>query len=225
MLWLLAIPLLLCLPVTCAKFLAGQEVGRVYADDIEEASGLAASWRNEGLLWTHNDVDGTAIIFAVSVNGDYLGGYELEGATRRDMEDIAVGPGPDPGESYIYLGDIGNNNEKVDSREYIQIYRVREPPPPNGGIQSLGSVDTIELFYPEYDPDEYIDSEALLVDPILGEIYVLEKRGLRTTVYATPPSTAFAPGSFSQTLEERGKIEDITRITGGDISRSGKEIL
>ncbi len=49
---------------------------------------------------------------------------ELEGVDAEDFEDIAVGPGPLPGLNYIYVGDIGNNDE---DRDEVQIYRFLEP--------------------------------------------------------------------------------------------------
>jgi hypothetical protein len=41
----------------------------------------------------------------------------------RDCEDIAVGPGPVKGKSYVYDGDIGDNDSK---RKYITVYRIEE---------------------------------------------------------------------------------------------------
>jgi len=37
---------------------------------------------------------------------------------------MAAGPGPERGKSYLYLGDIGDNNE---ARAEIVVYRVPEP--------------------------------------------------------------------------------------------------
>jgi hypothetical protein len=223
-LWFILITLL-PREVCSSAFLLGEEVGEIWANEIEEASGLAASWRNEGILWTHQDLGNGPIIYAITTDGHYLGGYQLLNVSNHDMEDIAVGPGPEPGVSYIYLGDTGNNNLKKESRDTIQVYRIKEPLPPRQGyIENLHEIDTLTMAYPT--DEEYIDSEALLVDPILGEIYVLQKQGARiTTIYATPPQTIFAPGSASPPLEFRGIIEGIAWVTGGDVSRNGREIL
>lgn len=40
---------------TAQLFWEGQNVAPIRADDVPEASGLAASWRNPEILWTHND--------------------------------------------------------------------------------------------------------------------------------------------------------------------------
>ena len=47
----------------------------------------------------------------------------LQGINTIDIEDIAVGPGPDVHYGYIYLADIGNNDE---NRDTFQIYRFPE---------------------------------------------------------------------------------------------------
>ena len=41
-----------------------------------------------------------------------------------DWEDIAVGPGPEPGVSYVYIGDIGDN---LRLRSTISLLRFPEP--------------------------------------------------------------------------------------------------
>ena len=53
-----------------------------------------------------------------------LGTWDLKGVDHHDFEDITQGEGPNPGISYIYLGDIGNNDY---DREEIYIYRFPEP--------------------------------------------------------------------------------------------------
>ncbi len=53
-----------------------------------------------------------------------LGVFRVTGAQARDWEDISIGPGPQRGKSYLYIGDIGDNNE---ARSEIVVYRVAEP--------------------------------------------------------------------------------------------------
>src|SRR5690606_29311603 len=83
--------------------------GKVEYNEIKEASGLAASRRHSGMLWTHNDSGDEARIFLMTDNGKHAGEYFLEGVEALDVEDIAVGPGPVDGLSYIYLADFGDN--------------------------------------------------------------------------------------------------------------------
>ena len=60
---------------------------------------------NGGVTWPET----LPIGFPVAV-APYLGAFTLTGATNVDWEDIAVGPGPAVGTSYLYVADTGNNN-------------------------------------------------------------------------------------------------------------------
>ena len=75
-------------------------------------------------MWSHNDSGDDNIIYALNLRGEHLGIYTIEGVDARDWEDMAVGPGPDEGESYIYIGEIGDNYSQYDEK---YIYRIPEP--------------------------------------------------------------------------------------------------
>ena len=107
----------------CPKFLAGHKVGTVQSAVIKGASGLAASRKNPGVLWIHNDY-GPACVYAMTPEGKHLGVYNFAGAKNLNWEDIAIGPGPEPNVDYIYAGEIGDNDSRCKS---IKIYRVPEP--------------------------------------------------------------------------------------------------
>ena len=100
------------------------DLGLIDNDQIAEASGIAASRKNPGVLWTHNDSGDNNRIFAINLKGQHLGEYRVGFIANRDLEDMAVGPGPQDGEQYIFLGDIGDNGAEY----YIKyIYRIPEP--------------------------------------------------------------------------------------------------
>src|SRR4051812_38159940 len=105
----------------CPTFGRGIQLGMVTINSLDEASGVAASRRNPGILWVHNDGPGGEI-YAVAANGRHLATFFLN-RNVTDKEDIAVGPGPDSEVSYLYVGDIGGN----DGRRQIQILRIPEP--------------------------------------------------------------------------------------------------
>src|SRR5690606_17578486 len=114
---------------------------------IVEASGLALSRNNPGVLWTHNDSDddGPQVYAFAAEDARYLGRYALDGAKVRDWEDMALGPGQRPGADALYLGDIGDNNKK---RKRIVVYRVAEPvvlldQPPEDRV--LDAVEALEF--------------------------------------------------------------------------------
>jgi hypothetical protein len=160
------------LDAACAGTLVASTPGTVASDAITEASGIAASRRADGVWWVHNDSGDCARVFAVSGSGQTLGEYALTGASAVDWEDIAVGPGPSSGVSYLYVGDIGDNTK---SRASVQVYRVAEPlvdpAHPLSSPSSLSGVATLNLHY----PDGAHDAEGLFVDPTSGELFVVTK--------------------------------------------------
>src|SRR4051812_16120960 len=76
------------------EFSGGEKLAELKNDTIEEASGLAASIANKGLLWTHNDSGNDSKIFLVDENLNIKLTCTLAGAENRDWEDITIGPGP-----------------------------------------------------------------------------------------------------------------------------------
>ena len=199
------------------SFEDGEQVGTVQAAALNEASGLAASRRNPGVLWAHNDSGDSARVFALSTQGTHLGAYTLTGAGATDWEDVALGPGPQPGVDYLYLGDIGDNSGV---RGSIVVYRVPEPAVDAGQSPvtiGLAGVESITLQY----PDGARDAEVLLVDPLNGDLYVISKRETPSKVYraAFPQST-----SETVTMELKGTLTWGWAV-GGDVSPSGYEVL
>jgi hypothetical protein len=198
-------------------FLPGVQVGTVQTGLLNETSGIAASRQNSNVLWAHNDSGDSARVFAMNTQGTHLGIYNLSGVTATDWEDIAVGPGPVSGQSYLYLGDIGDNNAQ---HSFIRIHRVAEPTVSSNQTPvqtTLTGVQTITLQY----PDGARDAETLMVDPLTKDIYVVSKREDRSRLYR-----AAYPQSTSTTVV----MQYVAQLpwgwaTGGDISPDGTEIL
>jgi hypothetical protein len=193
---------------------------------IVEASGIAASRTNPNVIYTHNDSGGEPEIFAIqTTNGHRLATYRLEGADTNDWEDIAVGPGPEPGVSYIYVGDIGDNGG---NRENINVYRVREPAVPTRGTPptvTLRDVEQLEFRY----PDGGNNAETMMVDPVTGDLYVVGKDGSGTSpVYrASPPFIPFDRVVMELVTTLRfgePPLEGRRETTAGDFSPSGNLI-
>lgn len=107
-----------------AEFKAGKKLSKMKHKTLEEASGLAASARYPGYLWTHNDSGNGATIFLIDQKLNIVLTCALEGVDNRDWEDITLGPGPEPGKQYIYVGDIGDNTARHEEK---YIYRFEEP--------------------------------------------------------------------------------------------------
>lgn len=191
--------------------------GLLEHDAIDEASGLAASRLNPGVLWTHNDSGDEPRLFALDAAGRHLGVYRLRGAEARDWEDLTVGPGPLPGRQYLYVADIGDNL----ARHGIKVvYRVPEPVvrPDQEPIESwLGGVEALRFRY----PDGRRDAEALMVDPLTRDLIVISKRESRVRVYVAPFPQ---PTDSLPTLTFAGALP-FTRVTAADCSADGSEVL
>ena len=148
--------------------------GRVTSWEIREASGLAASRRHKGVLYTHNDSGDRPRVFAINEWGSYLGTYEIGGAAARDWEDIAVGPGPVQGQDYLYVGDIGDNRAYFPTKV---VYRVMEPnastDPAAQRSEVLTGVEKFEFRFPGHAGNA--NAETLLVDPHTGDLFIVRK--------------------------------------------------
>ncbi len=189
-------------------------LGEITAEDVTESSGLVASRRNPGRLWTHNDSDNPPVLFCVEPDGGSCGGWTVDGAENVDWEDLAAGPGPQPGERYLYVGDIGDNDRV---RDDVVVYRVVEPtvaPPPSevGGRTALAV--TIPLRY----DDGPHDAESLMVHPTTGDLYVLTKSAGDTDVYRAPPEGGVLTRIAGVSLGLLGLA------TGADISPDGRRV-
>ncbi|MGD0078440.1 MAG: PE-PGRS family protein [Sedimentisphaerales bacterium] len=204
----------------CPKFLAGRKVGTVEPAQISGASGIAASRKNAGVLWVHND-HGPANVYALTVGGKLLGTYTLGGVNITDWEDIAIGPGSEPNVDYLYAGDIGDNRST--RKRGIAVYRVAEPKavPLSDANQkpanvTLTGVEKIELVY----PDGPRDAETLMLDPLTKDLYIVTKEG-RSRVYRA---------AYPQSVSEKTTLEYVAKLswgmaTGGDISPDGQMII
>ncbi len=193
------------------------DLGLIASDELDEVSGMALSWQHTGLLWLHNDSGDDPRLFAAGLDGAHLGEVLLAGAENRDWEDMAVGPGPEQGSSYLYIGEIGDNRAQY---EQIRVYRIAEPSLGQLSASEAWSVSDVEVFNFTY-PAGPRDAEALLVDPVTGDLYVISKREDRVGLYHAP-----APHEDGS-LRELTFLADLplTQVTAADISRDGRGVL
>lgn len=138
---------------------------------IGESSGLAASGRHPGVVWTHNDSGDGPRLFAVGPAGETLAVLTLAGATAQDWEALAPGPG-----GTLWVGDLGDN---LRHRSSVAVYRLVEP-----GTLRDATVPA-QRFRLRY-PDGPHDAETLLVHPDTGALYVVTKELTGAGVYAAP---------------------------------------
>ena len=194
------------------------DCGEVDNSEISEASGIAASRVNKGVLWVHNDSGDKARVFALSQSAKNIGTFYLDGINARDCEDIAVGPGPEAGKTYVYLGDIGDNKAVYDVK---MIYRFEEPVVDTAKAPGVYNVSKVDILRFKYN-DGMRDAEALMVDPLTKDCYVISKRELNVRVYrfAYPQDTAKV-----STISYLDSLKNMSVIVAADISPDGSEIL
>jgi hypothetical protein len=176
---------------------------------INEASGMVRS-HTQDLLWMHNDSGDSARLFAVGLEGSLIAEVQLDGVVALDWEDLALGPGPNPGD-HLYAGDIGDNAE---IRPWVTVYRVPEPAEVaqlGADPIVLGNWDALDLTY----PDGPHNAETLLVDPSTGDLFIVTK-GAETKLYRRP--APISDGEL-EALADPNYPSAIT--TGGDISPLG----
>jgi hypothetical protein len=201
-------------------------LGYVQEPTLDESSGLVASRRNPGLYWSHNDSDDAPDLYCLRGHGESCGVWRVAAAEARDWEDIAAGPGPESARTYLYIGDIGDNLVELDE---VVVYRVAEPEvPPGGGPEKAAPAPTepaqrLRLRY----PDGAHDTEALLVHPRSGDLYVIPKEPMPKVYVARAP---LDPSSVNG-LEEVGVLaiaetgdRGAGLVTGGDISPDGQRV-
>lgn len=171
---LLLILLLLPVPAlgqTCPAFFGPVTTGVVQDPAVNEASGLVASVQNPGVFWVHNDSGDTPRVFAMRADGTVLATYDVAGIGAIDWEDMARGPGPVPGVSYLYLADIGDNPA---ARTFVTVYRVPEPLVDQAAVGAQVSLPGAVALEMEY-PAGAHDAETLLADPLTGDLFVVTK--------------------------------------------------
>ena len=147
--------------------------GRLENPKIIEASGLARSQREPGVLWTIND-SGKPYLYALDHEGQHLGRVDLNKSDNRDWEDLASFKLDD--DPYLLVADIGDNDARYKKRT---IYIAKEPRTDENKTKVDWEIDF------EY-PNGPRDAEAAAVDVENERILVLTKRDIPPAIYELP---------------------------------------
>lgn len=139
---------------------------------LEEASGIADSRLNAGMLWVQEDSGNPPELSLLSHEGQLVKTIPVKGALNTDWEDLALAAGPDPALRYLYIADIGDNDQK---RDRINILRAPE-------TAASASEIMVETFPVKYEDGAH-DAEAIIVEPGSLDIYIITKRDARSGVY------------------------------------------
>lgn len=193
---------------------------------IDESSGLVASRSMPGVYWTHNDSGDGPFIYAFDATGGSRGVVRVAGAQARDWEDMSIGPGPERGKSYLYLGDIGDNEG---SRTEVVVYRVAEPALTAADKTSTktkprmtAAAEAIRLRY----PDGHHDAESLLVHPVSGNLYIVSKNMMRNAIVYEAAAPLIAGDVITMKRVAELKVPSLLggALTGGSVSPDGRHV-
>lgn len=201
-----------------AQFSSTPTAASVAQGSIDEASGMADSRSQPGNVWIEQDSGSPAELALLGYDGKVKGKISVPSVTNRDWEELAIGPGPQDGINYIYIGEIGDNNADY---PLCQIYRLPEP----ANLQtSITQVERINFRY----PDGPRDAEAMFVEPQTKDIYIISKREAKVHLYRL----AYPQNINEVTVAEAfGELPSFgggglpNYVTGAAISPDGSEIL
>lgn len=190
---------------------------------ITESSGLAAD-PGGAAFYTANDSGDDLRAFTVDSTGRTLAVTDFPGVDARDVEDLALGPGPS-----LYLADTGDNRSV---RPRVLLHRLPLPAVPTrpvGTVVGTG-LSTVSLTY----EDGPHDAEALLVHPRTGQVLVVTKGLLGSSAYAAPQP--LADGVLRKVADVAvrttgtpggpgiGPVAQVL-VTGGAVSPDGRRLV
>ncbi len=206
--------------------------GRLEANELVEASGLAASRRDSGLLWAVNDSGNRPVLYALSGDGRALGQVTVAGVDDGDWEDLAAFTWQ--GEPWLLVADVGDNRGQ---RDRVVLHALPEPQFDARGRFS-GEVQPAWSLIFTY-PDGPRDCESLAVDPVAGKILLLSKRSSPPVLYSLPlgppsgdrplvatviaPLATIPPPTPVDLLLPYGKYR--SQPTAMDLSADGRELV
>jgi hypothetical protein len=183
-------------------------LGSIENDAITESSGLVASRRNPGVLWTHNDSGHAPILFAVTRTGQSVAQFPISGVEVADWEDIDL-----DNAGNLYIADIGNNDR---NRQEIVVYRVREPHTRRTNT-TVTVTKTWRLRYPEAP----FDAESFFVSGSYGYIISKDLASNGAPLYRFP---LLVRPPESIVLEPYGVLPVERAPTGADLSGNRRRL-
>ena len=175
--------------------------GRLENEKINEASGLARSQRDPGVMWTMND-SGKPLLYAIGKDGTHRGRVELKKSDNRDWEDLASFTLDD--DPYLLIADIGDNSARHKKRT---LYIAKEPRVDEDKTKVDWEIDF------EY-PDGPRDAESAAVDVENERILILSKRDIPPALYSVP----LRPGEDGKVMATwLGIVESLPKPSRQDV--------
>jgi hypothetical protein len=184
--------------------------GHLAHQDLTEASGLAISTRDPGVLFAINDSGNEPRLFALDHAGQDLGTWLIAGVSNIDWEDLASFELQ--GKHYLLIADTGDN---LRWRSTMVLYVV-ETPDLTAPLQGMISVAWQIEFQFEHGPR---DSEAVAVDVAGMQIFLVSKRTVPAEVYRLSLKPVFEKQSTKQSIKQMAQqigVINLPRPTSED---------
>ena len=149
----------------CEKWSAGEKVGVLDHNLINEASGIAVSKEFPTRLYHVNDSGGGPYFYITTIGGKNTQKIKIEGAENieSDFEDLGIGKCLD-NKSCLFIADIGDNQEK---RKSVKIFIIAEKETYGEAVKPD---QTLILKY----ADRPHNAEGMALHPN-GDIYIITK--------------------------------------------------
>jgi hypothetical protein len=164
--------------------------GQLAEPKNQETSGLTASHRMPGVLWTHNDSGGDPVLFAVNADGSLRGKVRVDGVHNFDWEDVASFELD--GKAWLVAADIGDNFALRPTGCMLHVLTEPESVSLSPDRElTVAPAYSINFVY----EDGARDAESLAVDVKERAIYLLSKREDIPRLYRLPlaPMTGSEP--------------------------------
>lgn len=178
---------------------------RMVVPIINEASGIADSKKNPGMIWVEEDSGNPTQLFLLGHDGAVKKSVFIKGVANRDWEDICLVDGK------IYIGDIGDNNGVYPE---CYIYYFEEP---GSTVDTVHTLQTIKFVY----ADGPRDAEAFLVDPVSKDIFLITKRDVPSRIYKI--SHPYSNSSVNTAMQVG--VLKYSGVVSASLSPNGKQIL
>lgn len=178
------------------------------SEEVDETSGLV---NLNGEIWTHNDSGGEAELYQINTStGEIIRTVEILDADNEDWEDITMD------ETYVYIGDIGNNDG---NRTDLRIYRISRA---DLASNDVVEAEEISFFYSDqtsFEPNYHntnFDCEALV--HFQDQLYLFTKNWLdfETNCYVLPKTIGTHEAVLHSNFDVNCLISGATMMPSGN---------
>lgn len=186
---------------------------RVVDPSLDEISGAAVSAQDPDVVWVIEDSGNPSTVTALSPAGETLTSLSVSDMNT-DWEDLAILRDEDS--ATIFVGDVGGNAVE---RSELSVLRIVEPDPRGPATAADAEVVTLRLSEPA-------DAEALLVDPLTGDLVLVTKALTGRANVLVAPGVADAPDGSTLDLDHAGELHLglLSAVLAGDVAPDGSAV-